>query len=316
MLIINKEYIIKSAIIGHAIGDALGVPVEFASREELDNAPIETMEGFGTYPFPEGTWSDDTSMTIACLDSLANGINYDDMMKKFCEWCYEDKYTPSNECFDIGNTTSYALHDYKENGITSLKCGGTKDYNNGNGSLMRIIPIVLYCELSSLSVVPWSIKMKYIENVSALTHGHTRSFVGCGVYAFVISELLKSQSKDSVITGITKAKEYYKEHPEYKAYSRLFDSNVWELRRNEIKSGGYVVNTLEAALWCLLTTNNYKDCVLKAVNLGDDTDTTAAVTGGLAGLLYGYDAIPDKWKDTLIKREYIEALCINAGRNW
>ena len=122
----------------------------------------------------------------------------------------------------------------------------------------------------------------------------------------------------SAIVGhaIGDAKEFYKEHPEYGAYTRIFDGNVWELKRDEIKSGGYVVNTLEAALWCLLTTDNYEDCVLTAVNLGDDTNTTAAVAGGLAGLMYGYDSIPAEWLNTLIRREYIDELCDNAAKKW
>ena len=315
-LSMDKLYAIKSAIIGHAVGDALGVPVEFASREELKVSPITKMEGFGTYPFPAGSWSDDTSMTIASLDSLINGIDYEDMMYKFCQWLYQDKYTPSDECFDVGNTTSYALHDYWVNKIKPLECGGKKDYNNGNGSLMRILPIALYCELSSLAPIPISDKIKYIDNVSALTHGHSRSFVGCGIYTFVVSELLKSNSKDSVYEGISKAKDFYKNNPEYKAYSRIFDGDIKNLSEIEVNSGGYVVSCLEASLWCLLNTDSYKDCVLKAVNLGDDTDTTAAVAGGLAGLMYGYDSIPKDWLNTLIRKDYIEDLCEKAASKW
>lgn len=312
----NKLYKIKSIIFGLAVGDALGVPVEFSSREELDNSPVETMEGFGTYPFPAGTWSDDTSMTLASLDSLASGINYNDMMNKFCEWIYNDKYTPSDETFDMGNTTSFAIDDYYTKNKPALSCGRSGEYDNGNGSLMRISPIVLYCYYSMARILPLSSRMQYINNISALTHAHPRSMLGCGVYAFILWELLNTPEKTSVINGIKKAKDYYSAHTEAAHYVRILDGDISLLKRNEIKSGGYVVSCLEAALWCLLTTDSYTECVLKAVNLGDDTDTTAAVAGSLAGALYGYDSIPQEWLDTLIRSEFIDKLCENAALSW
>ncbi len=300
---------VKAVMIGHAVGDALGVPVEFASREELDNAPIIDMEGNGTYPVPKGSWSDDTSMSIALLDSLINGINYKDIMQKFLEWLNFAKYTPTNIVFDVGNTTSKSILLYAINKVPALECGQKSEYDNGNGSIMRIHPVVLYLYDKDM---PLEEKIEIIHNVSALTHAHIRSKIACGIYAFVLWEILKNPTIESVRIGIDKAEDFYKNEEELKYFQRIFSKTFILTKREDIKSGGYVVETLESALWCLLTTNNFRKCVLKAVNLGDDTDTTAAVAGGLAGAMYGYDNIPDKWKETLIKRDYIESLCVKA----
>lgn len=158
--------------------------------------------------------------------------------------------------------------------------------------------------------------MKIIETASTLTHAHRCSQIGCIIYTFVLLSILKIPSKESIFKGLTFAEGILADHPEFSRYSRIFEDNFASLSRDEIKSTGYVVDTLEAALWCVLTTDNYRDCVLKAVNLGDDTDTVAAVTGGLTGALYGYDAIPQEWKDTLLRRDYIESLCEKACENW
>lgn len=309
-------YKIKSAIFGHAVGDALGVPVEFTSREERKASPVTKMIGYGTFPYPAGTWSDDTSMTLACLDSLAEGINYEDMMVKFCQWFEHAKYTPSDEVFDIGNATRKSLLLYLLNGVPALECGQKSEWDNGNGSLMRTIPIILYLTYSTESKKTVSEKIEYIENASMLTHGHKRSLIGCGIYAFVLFELLKKQDKTSLFKGIKNAKDFYKNQPEFEQYCRIFNKDFKTLPEEKIYGDGYVVSCLEAALWCLITTDSYKECVLKAVNLGDDTDTTAAVVGGLAGVLYGYDSIPKTWINTLKRKTYINELCENATRSW
>ena len=299
----------KGVIVGHAIGDALGVPVEFATRDELFNAPLLDMEGFGTYPVPKGSWSDDTSMSLALLDSLAMGINYEDIMQKFVEWLNYAKYTPTDIVFDVGNATSKSILLYALNKVPALECGQKSQYDNGNGSLMRIHPIVLYLYDKDITVKE---KIEIIHNVSALTHAHIRSKIACGIYAFVLWELLKNPSLQSVIVGLEKAEEFYNDQEELKYFERIFSKTFILTKWQDIKSSGYVVDSLEASLWCLLTTASFKESVLKAVNLGDDTDTIGAITGGLAGALYGYDNIPKKWLNDLIKLDYIETLCEKA----
>jgi len=305
---------IKAVMIGHAVGDALGVPVEFASRSELVESPVMDMCGYGTYPVPAGAWSDDTSMSIAALDAIADGdIDWARIMIAFGEWYYKDKYTPTGEMFDVGNTCSYAIENYFAHQMSADKCGLNNERSNGNGSLMRIHPFVL------MTWFDRSLRPEFeeiIEKASALTHAHERSKLACKIYSLILFNLLGLPRKDVIMFALDMAKCRYFENPEYDHFERLFNDNFDKLSQEDIKSTGYVVDTLEAAVWCVLTTDSYKECVLKAVNLGDDTDTVAAIAGGLAGALYGYDAIPKEWRDTLIQREYIEKMCARASCAW
>ncbi len=301
-------------MLGHAIGDALGVPVEFCERDELAAKPVTDMVGYGTYPYPAGSWSDDTSMSLAALDSLASGkVDFDDIMVKFGEWYYDDEYTPTGEMFDVGNTCSYAIDNYFAYHKPVEECGLTGERSNGNGSLMRIHPFALIAWCNRKVRSEWE---AIIEKASALTHAHERSRLCCKIYALILFHLLDVPSKESIKLALNMAKCRYVNSTEYHHYQRLFADSFVELQCDDIKSTGYVVDTLEGAVWCLLTTDNYKDCVLKAVNLGDDSDTVAAVAGGLAGALYGYDDIPTEWLDTLKRRDYIEKMCERAAEVW
>ena len=306
---------IKAVVIGHAIGDALGVPVEFRSRDELKQNPVTDMRGYGTYPVPAGAWSDDTSMSLAALDSLAGGkVNYEEIMTNFVKWLSLDEYTPTGATFDVGHTCLNAIRNHLEQpDLSATECGLTDEYSNGNGSLMRIHPFVLYAYAHCMTYDDWT---DMIRSAAALTHSHERSKLGCLIYAFVLSHLLAAPSKSVIGTALRRAEVHFRDNPEISHYERLFDTNFDKLTEDEIKSTGYVVDTLEAAVWCLLTTDSYRDCVLKAVNLGGDTDTIAAVAGGLAGALYGYTSLPPEWLGTLIRREYIEEMCERAGRTW
>ncbi len=304
---------IKAVMIGHAVGDALGVPVEFADREELTDAPVTQMEGYGTYPYPAGTWSDDTSMSLAALDSLGKGkIDWEEIMENFYQWYTEGKYTATGETFDIGQSCMEALLKYSVMEGKATECGGASENSNGNGSLMRIHPFTLFIEYCKCSG-DWQ---DIIYNASALTHAHPRCKIACGIYTVIMHRLLENPTKESLLQGLSDAEGKYRNHPEFHHYKRIFQPNFKDLPNQEIESTGYVVHTLEAALWCLMTTDNYKDCVLKAVNLGEDTDTVAAIAGGMAGALYGYDAIPKEWRDTLLKRDYIEDMCNSAYSTW
>ncbi|MCI8314858.1 MAG: ADP-ribosylglycohydrolase [Lachnospiraceae bacterium] len=304
---------ICDGIIGLAIGDAIGVPVEFRSRQELTKAPVVSMREYGTHYQPRGTWSDDTSLTLALMDSIIekNEIDYVDIMNRFSNWLLYNDYTATGEVFDVGNSTSRAIMNYGR-GVNPLECGGISEYENGNGSLMRILPTAYY--LRKHSDLEIESQMNIIYNISALTHRHPISLIGCGIYINIAMNLLEGMLSlyESVEQGIKTAFEYYerKAWNDVYAYLRLMDLSIFlELPDSEIKSSGYVVHTLESALWCLLNTNSYAECVLKAVNLGDDTDTVGAVVGGLAGIYYGLEKIPKDWLDVLARRQYIEELC-------
>lgn len=305
---------IRAAMFGHAIGDALGVPVEFCGREELRADPVTGYRGYGSHHVPAGTWSDDTSMALAALDSLSRGLDDTDMIRRFCDWKDHAAYTATDRVFDMGITTRQALSRF-QHGVPALDCGLDGERENGNGSLMRIIPTVLYCQYHQPQMTEGE-RMEIIHRTSCLTHRHLRSQMGCGIYAFLLWALLEHPDKSTVQTGLDRAKAYYTAQPEFhgelQTYHRLLDQPAAEFARtpeSSIKSSGYVVATLEAAVWCLLNTDSYAACVLQAVNLGSDTDTVAAVAGGLSGCLYGMAQIPAAWYDGLIRREMIETLC-------
>ena len=310
----NSQNRIKAIMIGHAVGDALGVPVEFWKREKLESDPVTDMRGYGSYNVPAGAWSDDTSMSVAALDSLADGtVDYDGIMDNFVKWIEDGKYTPTGEAFDIGRTCLAALRRYRGGGVAATECGLAEELSNGNGSLMRIHPFSIMAYYCGDVSRHWQ---SVIEEASALTHAHERSKLACKIYTLLMLHLLDIPSKESARTALAMANNIYRESTEHESYARLFSVDFEHLPREAIRSSGYVVDTLEAATWCLLTTDSYPACVLKAVNLGGDTDTIAAIAGGLAGALYGYEAIPKAWRDALIGWEAIEALCERASRNW
>lgn len=304
---------IYDGVIGLAIGDALGVPVEFKTRKEIARNPVESMLGYGTHNQPLGVWSDDTSLTLALMDSIAQckTINYKDIMDKFSAWLLYGEYTASGEVFDVGNATSRAIMNYGR-GVTPIECGGVSEYENGNGSLMRILPLAYY--LFKHNEFDINTQIKLIHNISSLTHRHNISLIGCGIYVLIAMELIKGDNSlnDCIKAGVAKAFEYYDKNEFYEVgkYNRLRSLDEFARTTNDqISSSGYVVHTLEAALWCLLNTKSYKSCMLKAVNLGEDTDTVGAVVGGLAGIYYGVKDIPKEWLDVIVGREYIKGLC-------
>lgn len=310
---------ILSGIFGLAIADALGVPVEFKSREAIAGNPVTDMRGYGTYNQPAGTWSDDTSMTLCLLDSLARGLDYTDIMKRFSSWLGEGKYTPHGEIFDVGNTSQKAVTRF-DNGTPPLLCGGKTEQDNGNGSLMRILPLAFYLSARfGKDFFAHEEAVTVIHNVSSLTHAHERSHIACGIYLAIAENLLDDLPlQTAVALGFPRAWQYYSGNAKYaeelRRYSRLKNPDFKNLPESQIKSSGYVVDTLEASLWCLLTTDSYEACTLKAVSLGSDTDTVSAIAGGLAGIHYGYDAIPAKWREQIAKPEYIAKLCGALGK--
>lgn len=309
----------RNGIYGVAAGDALGTPVQFCSREELRKYPITGMKNDGTYRLPAGTWSDDTSMSLALAESLGrlNDINYEDIMDNFVKWNNCGKFTPDGKSFDQGYTCLTAIENWlnrKELGWPekAVDCGLTKFKDNGNGSLMRILPIAfyIYAKYGKKSYLHGDI----VRNVSKLTHAHPISQFACEFYCNMIYQMLENpelskneifQNVKNVMLKIWKAPELKNDKAELKnVFDRLYDSDFDIVPDEEIQSSGYVVHSLEAAIWCFLSTNNYCECTLKAVNLGEDTDTIAAIAGGLAGVFYG--EIPKEWIDELRGKDVIE----------
>ena len=306
----------RDIIIGVAVADAVGVPVEFQTRMQLDLMPVKMMRSYGTYNQPKGTWSDDSSLTFCLADSLAKNFDLADIAKQFIRWKNFSKWTPHGEVFDIGITTSNAINvldmlmkQEKLDELLYLK--SDDEYSNGNGSLMRIAPLYFYLKSSKESIES---QFETIWQVSALTHGHIRSAIACTIYLMMMEELIDGNEIE-IAYGNTqnRTKVFFQNKDiskkEIQHFDRLIENDISKLSRKSIKSDGYVMSSLEATFWCLLNSESYEETILKAVNLGHDTDTTAAIVGGLAGVVYGIEGIPDDWYNSLVKIEKIENLC-------
>lgn len=305
----RRRQIWRSAIFGFAVGDALGAPAEFGERWMRDMDSVREMRSGGVFDVPVGGWTDDTSMVLATMKSLENEFNLRDMMERFVDWYRNGTYTWSGRAIGIGKQVLRALETYEV--TRDMKnCGGSLESDNGNGSLMRILPVCLY-GWEQVHTSRWA-RETAIANIhacSAMTHGHPRSQIACGLYYFLVSSVLdeKGTLKERLQKGMVLGFDFYKEDSELLYFDRLRNlSEFCRQERGDIRSAGYVVDTLEAAVWCLITTENFESALLKAVNLGLDTDTIAAVAGGLGGLYYGYECIPQKWMEALQNREMIE----------
>ena len=298
---------IKSVLFGVAVGDALGVPVEFNSRQVIRKNPVTDMIGYGTYNLPPGTFSDDSSLTFCLAEALTNDFNLNTIAQNFVAWCYNNYWTPRGNVFDIGVATWQAI-DRLAKGERPDLAGGFDVSSNGNGSLMRISPLLFY-----LLDKPINERYEITKQVSSITHGHIRSVIACFYYLEFARQLFAGRDKFEIYKNLqTEITNHLTSlsinTAEVALFGRLLKQNIHELKEENIFSSGYVLHTLEASIWCLLTTDNYRDAVIKAVNLGDDTDTTGAVTGGLAGLIYGIDNIPSNWIKQIARHADIEEL--------
>lgn len=324
---IDKDYLqrhIEGAIYGQIIGDAVGLPFELYSRAKMQENPCTDMTGGGAHQKPLGWWSDDGSLTLALVSSLTNVLVYPNkenqlihhIADNIVNWYDNGAFTPGGYSFGSGGTTRDAIARYKLRKNPFI-VGGLLDANNGNGSIMRILPLVFYSEYKNKELHPHcSIDETYKRtlHVSGITHAHCTSVLCCFYLIRFAENLLKgmspkqsyhhlrldfihSMNEQSYIRAFLKNIDYNLDC--FEPLSRLLFTNIAEYPDYKIKSGIFVCDTLEASIWCLLTTHSYKEAVLKAVNLGGDTDTTAAVTGGLAGLYYGLDNIPIQWIDNV-----------------
>ena len=296
---------LRDAMYGEAIGDALGVPYEFNARDTFtctgmawrpSNGHNGADDGVGTWHQPVGTWSDDTGMALATCDSLRKlgRVDTDDMHRAFIRWRDSIDYNADTR-FDIGRTTAEALEQGQ---------GLSGERDNGNGSLMRIIPLA-FTDASD----------DEIRAVSAITHAHRMSCEACVTYVRYARLLRDGASPLEALHDERVAHGLRGVASSTTAGIPVDDLTIIpELDRIDVASSGFVIDTLVAAIWCLTDTTGYSDCVLEAVNLGEDTDTTAAVAGGLAGIVYGMDAIPDEWLRLLRGKDVIDR-CIDFREN-
>lgn len=300
---INIKKRVLPTIYGGILGDLMGVPVEFKPRGSYK---IQDIIGYGTYNQPPGTWSDDTSLTLCLMENIIEEGNAESLMEKFVQYQNKGYCTPFDKMFDIGRTTAEAIDKFNK-GVPAAKCGGTEEYDNGNGAIMRISPIVflLYNEFNFLK------KVELIKKYTEITHAHPRSIVGSVLYVELLLRLYHNNPLEKSLIEVSELfhENLAKEHiyiKELSAFKRIFDKNFFDLPETEIRSDGYVVHTLEAAIWCLGNSSNFKEAILKAVNLGDDTDTVGSITGTLAGMFYKMEQIPEEWLEKIVRKEEIK----------
>lgn len=283
----------------------LGVPVEFSTRDARDNDEVKELRAYRTYHQPFGAWSDDTSLMLGLIDAFNKGFSMDKLAENFASYYKNGKFTPNGEMFDIGISNRNAIEKIIQ-GVEPVKCGGNSEEDNGNGSLMRILPFAyLENKYDEEQIV------KLVENVSSITHTHNRSKLACIIYIQLASQLIQGKEKleayEETIEFISKncSEVYFNEFINFK---NILNKNIINFRREQIKSTGYVVDTLEAVLWLFLNKNSYEEMVLGAVNLGGDTDTIAAIVGGIAGIYYGFNTIPNRWVQNVERKSEIKEM--------
>lgn len=306
---------ITTALLGLSVADAIGVPVEFQSREELDQNPVTDIRGYGTYNQPPGYFSDDSSLAFGLAESLATGkFDLKDQAKRLINYREHGYWTPDDQIFDIGRTTSTSIdrlmimiRENKTNELAKLN-QLAKESDNGNGALMRIFP--LYAYLHDKPVAEW---FAAVWQHSALTHGHIRSACCCFLYLRFCAHLIAKTPKEKALDMARRELLDFLMAAnlpieELDALATLIKADFAKVARTQVLGSGYVVHSLEAALWSIFNAENYRDTVLGAVNLGEDTDTTACIAGAPAALLYGVEDIPENWLAALARREEIVAL--------
>ncbi len=277
------------AMLGLAVGDALGTTLEFAARDTMP--PLTDIVGGGPFRLKPGEWTDDTAMALALADSLAADPDLDehDLMQRFVGWYRHGTYACTGKCFDIGITTRQALGRFEVSG--DPVAGSTDPQSAGNGSLMRLSPV---------AIRHWQDRAKLADvaaRQSRTTHAAPEAVDACVAFAELLADAIAGESRSRVLASRSR----------WQGRVGEVLAGSWRGKhRDQIRSSGYVIHSLEAALWCVGRTGSFKDAVLLAANLADDADTVAAITGQLAGALYGASTIPSDWTRQLAWRERLQ----------
>ena len=285
----------RGAMLGLAMGDALGTTLEFTTRDSL--SPQTDLTGGGPFSLAPGVWTDDTSMALALGESLVacRGFDAADVMRRFVAWWQKGEYTPVGRCFDIGNTTAAALGRFQHTG--DPLAGSTSEQDAGNGSLMRLAPVPIFAHDDT------GLCRTLAAQQSRTTHGAPQAVDACAFFADLLRRAIGGEMKQTLL-----APQVITAHEQV----RIVAAGGWHgMHRDQIRSTGYVVDTLEAALWAVSQTGTFRDAVILAVNLAGDADTVGAVTGQLAGALYGMRGIPAPWLKKLAWRDRLLACADN-----
>lgn len=282
----------RGALVGLAVGDAIGTTLEFTRKDSYE--PVDGMLGGGPFNLRPGEWTDDTSMALALGESLLqqNGLDEVDLIERFCRWMDYGEYSHNGRCFDIGITVSSALAKYQ---LTGNPLAGSSDPNSaGNGSLMRLAPVAI-----RYAYTP-AVAMQVARRQSATTHGAEEAIEACAAFSLLLSKAIVGTKKSEILQphGVWK--------PESIAKVMRMETIGWD--RSRVRGSGYVIHGLQAAIWAVGNADTYSQAVLLAANLGEDADTTAAITGQLAGAIWGLSGIPAEWLSVLAWRDRITAL--------
>ncbi len=293
----------SGALFGMAIGDALGAAVEFEPRGTFD--PVVDFRSGGPHGLAPGEWTDDTSMALALADSLVSvGWDLHDQAERYVQWWQEGKYSVNDRCFDIGITTRGALASFLHSGDPQT-CGPTHDRSSGNGSIMRLAPVpMFFVDLFPNNIEQLSI---YAAESSLPTHASEKCLSACRYMSLILCGLMQGASRDDVLApDWPPLIELRNLAPLDPAVEEVAGGSFRQKKRSEILGSGYVVKSLEAALWAFCNADDFEQAVLSAVNLGDDSDTTGAVCGQIAGAYWGRSGIPTRWIDGLGRLPMIE----------
>lgn len=296
----------EGAMLGLAVGDALGATLEFMRPGEF--TPLTDMVGGGPFGLAPGQWTDDTSMALCLAESLlaCGGFQPDDQMRRYLRWLDEGYWSSTGTCFDIGVTTRQSLGRFRATG--EPYAGPSNDRSAGNGSLMRLVAIPLrYAAQPELAI-------RLAGDSSRTTHAAQTAIDACRYFGgLVIGALLGHEKQELLAPRFSPVACLWEQQPLHPEVDAVAAGSFLEKNPPAIRGTGYVVRTLEAALWAFASTGSFEDGALAAVNLGDDSDTTGAVYGQLAGAFYGLSGIPVHWRDRVSRREDIlgiaEALC-------
>lgn len=276
---------IAGALVGLAIGDALGAPVEFSPRGTFE--PVTGYREGGRFKLPAGAWTDDTAMALCMAQVLIsnNGLEPEKLLESFCDWAEHGSNTSTGVAVGIGQNTLRVLGDYRRNGYLEALPFGSK--NDGNGSLMRLAPVACYAHSDPAQAI------QLASQQSRATHASRSADQSCQLVADLLCGLINGCNFEDLWQVASKRNWN-------RAVGSLFDYNYTELDADNVNAGGYVIDTLHASLWSLFNTNSFEAAAIKAVNLGDDADTVGAVVGQIAGAMYGYASVPAHFKNTLI----------------
>ena len=288
----------RGALLGLAAGDAVGTTLEFKPPGSFE--PITGMVGDGPFGLAPGQWTDDTSMALCLAESLIAQQGFDpaDQMKRYVRWWREGHLSSNGVCFDIGATVRSALSHFEATGEPFS--GSTDPQSAGNGSIMRLAPVPLYFANDPEQAIAMSAES------SRMTHGTETAVDACRYLGALIVGALQGASRDSLLSErFTPAPGYWETHPLCQPIDAIAAGSFKDKEPPGIKGSGYVVESLEAALWAFHNSSTFEEGCLLAVNLGDDADTTGAVYGQLAGAYYGVEAIPEDWRNTIVTREKI-----------